>query len=799
MIELRFAVPIALLLLPPVAFAASYVSTCAPEDHALTEGPPVGATQGVTTIRIGANSGGRNAVVLFLLPVLGAGEQVVAGKLEFDVAGHSGTPTFNGDLWGIGFQSSTSPILEYFEADTGDPGNTKLQDNILIPSTPNGLVTSTNGAVMGAYLQGFYAANPGYVGGTYAVLRLNPDANAGTGSLGWSISAYENGKPAVLTITTSGGPNNLPPEITDEPDSQAVTVGGNAMFAISATGSGTLGYRWHFQNTPLSDNGRISGATTPTLNINSVVTNDAGGYSVIVTNNFGRATSDVATLTVSLNSAGVTNTTNFIVIVTDDQRWDSLGVVQREMGPAARFPWFTNGTPNLDRLAAGGVRFRNAFVTLSLCSPSRAAILTGRYNHFNGVIDNSTAFPANSVTWASQLRAAGYITGMVGKWHMGTQSARPGFDYYASYLGQGAYEDATFYVNGTATPSTGWVDDVASDYAINFINTYCSNSFGLFLGYKTTHTPHTPPAWAATLYSGNSAQPTPNIGLHAVYRTNVFTPGDTKVLNYHRCVTAMDAGVGRILDRLDELGLATNTMVIFLGDNGFYLGEHGLDDKRTLYEESLRVPMLVRYPRVIPQAAARDELVANIDIAPTILDFAGLPAPTGMQGRSWRPLLEGGSGTDWRQAFLAEYILEPGYEQIPTTVTLRTTGAKFTLWPGHPEWSEMFDLSSDRYEVTNLFFVSAHQAMRDALRGEFDRQMRETGLAAELTRLKFSNGVYSLTVTGGMGPRYELQRSTNLQSWTPLGEVKLNSSQAGFTDPSAGPGRSFYRVRWIDD
>ena len=328
------------------------------------------------------------------------------------------------------------------------------------------------------------------------------------------------------------------------------------------------------------------------------------------------------------------------------------------------------------------MRFRNAFVTLSLCSPSRAAMLTGRYNHFNGVIYNSTPFPTSSQTWATQLRAAGYVTGMVGKWHMGTQSARPGFDYIASYLGQGAYNDATFYVNGVATPTTGWVDDVATDYAINFINTYRSNSFALLLGYKTTHTPHTPPAWAANLYSGNSAEPTPNIGIHAVYRTNIFTPGDTKVLNYHRCLTAADADIGRILDRLDQLGLTTNTMIVF-GDNGFYLGEHGLDDKRTLYEESLRIPMLAGYPRLITQPAVRDELVLNIDIAPTILDLAGVVVPEAMQGRSWRPLLTGGSATNWRQTFLAEYILEPGYEQIPTTVTLRTTNAKFTLWPGH--------------------------------------------------------------------------------------------------------------------
>lgn len=697
------------LLQAAAAPATDYSVTCLPQDYGIAEGPPPSASLGISTIRIGANNnspgpGGRNAVLIFPLPVLTAGEQVLAATLHFDVAGRSGTPTFNGDLWGIGFQASTAPMLEYFEADTGDAGNTKLQDNILTPATSNGVVNSTNTGALQTYLQSFYTSNPAYQGGSSAFLRLNPDANAGTTSIGWSISSAETTEAAVLTITTSATPTNPP-----------------------------------------------------------------------------------------------VNSTNFIVIITDDHRWDSLGVVQREMGATGRFPWFTNGTPNLDRLAAEGVRFRNAFVTLSLCSPSRAAMLTGRYNHSNGVINNSTAFPASAVTWATKLRAAGFVTGMVGKWHMGQQSARPGFDYYASYLGQGAYDDATFQVNGVSTPTTGWVDDVATDYALNFINIYRTNSFALMLGYKSTHSPHTPPDWAANLYSTSVSQPVPNLSVPPPYRTNIAANSETAKRNYHRCLTGADAGIGRILDRLDQLGLTTNTMIVFMGDNGFYLGEHGLGDKRSLYEESIRIPMLVRYPRLITQPAVRNELVLNIDIAPTFLDLAGVAVPSEMQGRSWRPLLDGSSVTNWRQSFLCEYFLETAFPTIPTTVALRMTGAKLTLWPGNEAWSEMFDLTSDRYEVTNLFNQSAHQAMRTELRSEFDRQLRETGLAAQLANMTFSNAIFRLSVTGGIGPRYQLEGGTNLQAWMPISQIKMTTTQTNATDTNATGTAKFYRLRWISD
>jgi arylsulfatase A-like enzyme len=689
--------------------AGSYLLTADAGDHGIGEGPPPFVTAATgNTIRVGANNnatpGGRNAVLVFPLPALPAGDGVLSAQLVFTVSGRVGSPTFNGDLWGIGFQAGTSPLLKYFEADEGDAGNAKLADNVLTPTTSAGPVV-VNCAGLTDYVRDFYTTNLAYDGGTYLFLRLNPDADAGTGSLGWGIYTAE-------TVTN---------------------------------------------------------AATLTL---------------VTTNATGQA------------NAGCTN---FIVIVTDDQRWDALGVVQREMGAAARFPWFTNGTPNLDRLAAEGIRFRNAFLTLSLCSPSRAAIQTGRYNHLNGVINNSTPFPTNSVTFATQLREAGYTTAWVGKWHHGQQVARPGYDFAASYLGQGNFFDTTFYVNGVATPTVGWVDDVATDYALAFIQTNQHKPFALVVGYKTTHGPRTPPERTANLYTNETALPVPNLNVPVPWATNINKPGAEDLRNYFRCITAMDDAVGRIMDRLEVTGLATNTMVIFCGDNGYYLGEHGRGDKRSAYEESIRIPVLVRYPKLIPQPSLSDELVLHLDFATTILDLAGVPIPCTMQGASWRPLFAGNTN-GWRQSFFYQYFLEPNFNP-PTLFAMRTTNAKLVLYPGHPEWSEMFDLAADPHEINNLYALPEHAAMRASLRVEFDRLAAETGLSAILAAPVKSGQNRTLQITGGVGPRYEIESATELVGdWTPFSQVKMTSFQHTLADTNtaSAPGQ-FYRARMIAD
>jgi arylsulfatase A-like enzyme len=418
---------------------------------------------------------------------------------------------------------------------------------------------------------------------------------------------------------------------------------------------------------------------------------------------------------------------NFLFVFTDDQRWDAMSVVQQEQGERARFPWFK--TPNMDRLAAEGMRFRNAFVTESLCAPCRAVFMTGRYNHLNGVANNHTPFPETSVTHSTLLKTAGYTTAYIGKWHMGQQRGkRPTFDYSASFVGQGKYVDCPIEVNGESTPTKGWVDDVTTDYAIDFMRKNRERPFSITLGFKACHGPFDPPERAKNRFEGVHSKPVPNLGLRAIYRDGTplakaaqnIAEGNVN-LGYFRCISAADDNLGRLLAALDELGLADDTVVIFSSDNGYYLGEHSLGDKRSCYDESLRIPLIVRYPRMVAKGTTRDEMVLNVDLAPTLVDLGGVAVPREMQGRSWKPLLAGGPAPTWRQSFFAEYFYETNFPQTPTVLAVRTTDAKLIKYPGHDEWTELFDLAADPYETKNLVQDPAKKEMLAKLNAEFDR------------------------------------------------------------------------------
>lgn len=444
-------------------------------------------------------------------------------------------------------------------------------------------------------------------------------------------------------------------------------------------------------------------------------------------------------VTISPRAAVAEDRPNFVFIYTDDQRWDALSCVQEEQGEKGRFPWLES--PNLDKLASEGVRFRNAFVVLALCAPSRASFLTGQYGHKNGIIDNHTPFPEQSVTHASLLRAAGYTTGYIGKWHMGAQSGqRPGFDYSASFIGQGVYFDCPFEINGAKTTTKGWVDDVSTEYAIDFIKKNQEKPFSLVLGYKTCHGPFTPPERHANTYGEAEAKKVPSLATPAIYRDVIegFTgskpaslePGKETVktnLGMFRGLRAIDENVGKLLKTLDELGLTENTVVVYTSDNGFYLGEHGLGDKRSAYEESMRIPMLVRYPKKFAGGKVRDEMVLNIDVAPTILELAGVDVPKAMQGMSWKKLLESDkTPADWRTSFFFSYFFERPFK-VPSVTAVRTAKGKLIQYPHHPEWTEMFDLENDPYETKNLINDPKAIELKQMLAREYDRQREEVG------------------------------------------------------------------------
>jgi len=428
---------------------------------------------------------------------------------------------------------------------------------------------------------------------------------------------------------------------------------------------------------------------------------------------------------------------NILFIYTDDQSFEALSVVQKELGEKGRFPWLK--TPNLDRIAAEGVRFRNAFVVNSLCSPSRAVNLTGRYNHLNGIASNFRAFPTNNVTCATLLRAAGYTTAYVGKWHMDGQRERPGFDSHATYIGHGRYADCPFIVDGKDTPTQGWVDDVATDYAIQFMQKQASagKPWFMMLGFKTPHQPWEPPARTKDLYQGELARSVPNLNTPPPYGGDNKTakaggPMRPEVpinLDYFRCVTAVDDCVGRLLAALDTSHSASNTIVIFTSDNGVYLGAHATGDKRSAYEESIRVPFLVRYPALGTAARGRaaDEMVLNLDLAQSLLDFASVTAPKDMQGQSWRPLLTG-TLASWRQSWFYQYFAENQKgTRIPDITAVRTTDAKLIRYRGHQAWNELFDLKSDPYEMNNLYNDPAHVSLKEKLQAEHDRLAKEIG------------------------------------------------------------------------
>jgi arylsulfatase A-like enzyme len=414
---------------------------------------------------------------------------------------------------------------------------------------------------------------------------------------------------------------------------------------------------------------------------------------------------------------------NIIVIVTDDQRFDALGVVQREQGDRARFPFFQ--TPNLDRLAAEGARFRNAFVTHSLCSPSRASMLTGRPTHAHGIRDNKTPFVSTD-TWAHALRTAGYRTGYFGKWHMGRQEDRPGFDHVFTFIDQGIYPNCRFLDNGRWVETEGWVDDVTTARAIDYMARHRAEPFALFIGYKSPHDNRTPASRHAARYADARIAEPVSFRAYPPFewadRTKPWNPIVEDRLNYFRCLQGVDDNIGRLLDALQQQGLTDDTLIIYASDNGYYLGEHGLGDKRSAYEESIRIPLLVRYPRAVAPGIVVDALALNIDFPATILEVAGVPLTWTQEGRSLAPLFRGERPAGWRTEFFYENYRDPEYPDVTHDIqSVRTETAKIVAYPEQPGWTQVFDLRADPHEMNNL----AHEPAAAALVAELRARLAE--------------------------------------------------------------------------
>lgn len=434
---------------------------------------------------------------------------------------------------------------------------------------------------------------------------------------------------------------------------------------------------------------------------------------------------------------------NIIFILTDDHRFDAIGFLKSQA--------FIK-TPNLDRLSKEGAYLPNAFVTTSLCSPSRATILTGLYAHKHKVIDNQNPVPDNLVFFSQYLQKAGYQTALIGKWHMGGAHDEPqrGFDYWVSFKGQGSYlpEKNGLNVNGKHVPQKGYITDELTGYALDFLDHRDKKKpFMLYLSHKAVHADFIPADRDKGIFKDYSFTPpiTMQMGKHEgapmwlqnqrnswhgvdfPYHSNLDIGEYYK--RYAETLYGVDESVGRILDYLKKQGLLESTLIIYMGDNGFQFGEHGIIDKRTAYEASMRVPMLAYCPDLIKPGTVVKEVVANIDIAPTILDAAGLRTPGYMDGKSFLPLLEGKKPA-WRNGLLYEYYWEREYPQTPSMFALRGSRYKYIHYYGIWDTDELYDLQLDPLESRNL------------IRNQEDHKI-VTQMNAELfDLLKASQGMY---------------------------------------------------------
>jgi N-acetylglucosamine-6-sulfatase len=433
---------------------------------------------------------------------------------------------------------------------------------------------------------------------------------------------------------------------------------------------------------------------------------------------------------------------NVVFILLDDLRYDGMGFLQPELK-----------TPNIDRLARGGAYFPNTLVTSALCSPSRATILTGQTTRNHRIVDNNDSSEEGLVFFPSYLQRAGYQTAFVGKWHMGQSSdaPRPGFDKWVSFMGQGEYyprEGLALNVDGRRVPQKGYVTDELTDYALEWLRERKTDRpFLLMLSHKAVHSEFIPADRHRGRYAGKPLPEPPTMKpAPPEWRKPMWTQNqrnswhgiefpyhsDLDVAEYYRryaeTLLAVDESLGRVLDWLRERKLFDSTFVLYLGDNGFMFGEQGLIDKRASYEASMRVPFLAQCPELFKAGTVMPQVVANIDVAPTVLELAGLQPPPTMDGKSLVALARNPQAP-LRDALLYEYYWERNFPHTPTQHALRTDRYKYVRYHGVWDSDELYDLSEDPHETRNLVGRPDHaQTVRDLNRRLFEVLAETNGL-----------------------------------------------------------------------
>jgi arylsulfatase A-like enzyme len=469
------------------------------------------------------------------------------------------------------------------------------------------------------------------------------------------------------------------------------------------------------------------------------------------------------------NATAADKRPNILFIMSDDHAYQAISAYGSRM----------NQTPNIDRLAKEGMRFNRCLVTNSICGPCRAVILTGKYSHANGFMRNSDRFDGSQQTVPKLLQQAGYQTAIIGKWHLGTDPT--GFDYWNILLGQGPYYNPPMKTAQGVTQHIGYTTDIITDLTLEYLKNGRDPEKPFFLMYhhKAPHREWQPSPKYYSLYDdvtipepgtlfddysgrGTAAHkqdmtiektmtdfdlkfvPPKNLtaeqlqAWEAYYgpKNEEFKKANLQgkdlvrwkfqryIKDYLRCIAAVDDSVGRVLNYLDESGLADNTVVIYTSDQGFYLGEHGWFDKRFMYEQSLKTALLVRYPRLIKPGSENNDLVLNVDLAETFLDLAGVSIPDDMHGRSLVPLLAGNSPKDWRQSMYYHYYELPGPHNVARHYGVATHRYKLMYFYNLNEW-ELYDLKNDPNEMKSVYGDPAYADVTAELKKELQRLREE--------------------------------------------------------------------------